>query len=128
MKKYEGKTKKILKYFGFLVEKYNMKFKFQTFDEYLGFPGPIDTYSFYNKNGCFTFQNIVQIGEWNWYIAKEFSHNQYELLEKNVDQRDYLFKSYFFTNSWLKDFSKIIKKQAERSNSAFGIPLKEYNK
>ena len=32
-----------------LVEKYNMNFEFQTFDEYLGFPGPINTYSFYNK-------------------------------------------------------------------------------
>ena len=127
MRKYEGETKKILKYFGFLVEKYNMKFEFQTFDEYLGFPGPINTYSFYNKNGCFTFHNIVQSGEWNWYRAKEFNNNQYALLEKKIEQSNYLYKSYFFTSSWLRDFSAIIRKQAERSNSAFGIPLKEYN-
>ncbi len=127
MKKNEGKTKIILKYFGFLVEKYNMKFEFQTFNEYLGFLGPIETYSFYNKNGCFTFHNVVQTGEWNWYRTKEFSYNQYELLEKKIEQRNYLYKSYFFTSSWLRDLSVIIRKQAERSNSAFGIQLKEYN-
>lgn len=127
MKVYDGKSKKILKYFGFLVEKYNMNFKFQTFPDYYGFPCQVDTYSFYNKNGCFTFHYIVSRDEWSWYRSKEISENQYDLLEKEIDQRDYLFKSYYLTNSWLRDLSLIVQKQVERSNSAFGIPLKEYD-
>lgn len=126
MRIYEGKTKLIMKYFDFLVKECGMKFQFQTFFEYNGFYGPIDTYSFYNSNGCFTFHNIVQRGEWGWYKSSRFSTNQYDLLEKEINQRDYLVRDYFFTRSWLNALSKIIKGQVYRSNSAFGIPLKEY--
>lgn len=128
MKVYEGKTKLILKYFGFLVEEHGMKFQFQTFPDYNGFFGPIDTYSFYNENGCFTFHNIVQRGEWGWYKSSKFSNDQYELLEKEINQRDYLVRYYFFTNSWLKALSDIVKGQVKRSNSALGVSLKKYSK
>ena len=33
-------SKNIMKYLGFLVEDYQMRFSFQTFDEYNGFAGP----------------------------------------------------------------------------------------
>ena len=128
MKVYEGKTKLILKYFGFLVDECGMKFQFQSFSDYNGFYGPIDTYSFYNINGCFTFHHIVQRGEWGWYRSSKFSNNQYDLLEKEINQRDYLFRYYFFTSSWLKALSDIVKGQVKRSNSALGISLRDYSK
>ncbi len=125
MKQYEGKTKLFIKYLGFLVEDYGMKFKFQTFADYKGFHGPIDTYSFYNDYGCFTFHNIVQRGEWGWYRSFKFSNNQYELLEREINQSEYLEKNYFFTSSWLKDLSNIIKISVKRCNSVFGISIKK---
>ena len=128
MKIYEGKSKLILKYFGFLIKECGMKFQFQTFPEYYGFCGPIDTYSFYNNNGCFTFHHIVQRGEWSWYRSSRFSNDQYELLEREINRRDYLFRDYFFTSSWLKILSNIVKGQVKRSNSALGISLRDYSK
>ena len=127
MKKYKGKTKLFIKYFGFLIEDYGMKFEFQTFIEYKGFRGPVETYSFYNDNGCFTFHNIVQRGEWGWYRSLKFSNNQYELLEREVSQSEYLDKNYFLISSWLRDLSKIMKLYAERSNSVFGVRVKKIN-
>ena len=128
MKKYDGQTKLILKFFNFLVQDYGMKFVFQTYSDYNGFFGPIDTYSFYNHNGCLTFHHIVQKGEWGLYKSKRVSTNQYELLEKEINQGDYLARSYWFTCNWLKALSNIIKGEATRSNSAFGIQLTEYIK
>lgn len=68
---YEGKEKLIKKHLSFLINEYNMSFKYQCFNDYKGFKGPIDVYSFYNDNGCFTLHNIVQRGEWGWYVSKK---------------------------------------------------------
>ncbi|MDE6655492.1 MAG: hypothetical protein K2J85_00705 [Anaeroplasmataceae bacterium] len=122
---YNGKTKLILKYFGFLTSQYDMIFKFQSFKDYHGFHGPIDTYSFYNKNGCFTLHNIVQKGEWMWCTSKKISDNQYELLENEVAQRDYLSKRYFFTSQWLKELSKVLQIEIKTKGTVFNIEVSE---
>ena len=120
----EGMTKKILKYLGFLIEEYNFKFSFQSFDMWKYFYGPMDTYSFYNEFGCLTLHNAVQRGEWGVFVSKQFSSNQYALMDKEVYLANYTSKSCWTTTGWLKVVSKIIKAQIESENSVFDIPVK----
>ena len=79
-----GRSELVLKYLGFLVTEYNMQFKAQEFDEYLGFHFMSYTYSFYNENGCFTIHHIPQRGETGWFVSKTISEDQYELLKKEI--------------------------------------------
>lgn len=112
-----------MKYLGFLVSDYNFKFSFQSFPEYLGFYGPVDCYSFYNDNGCFTLHNIVQRGDWGLFISPQFSNNQYELLVKEIPQKEYIKRSYYTASGWLKEFSKIISDEIKSNNSLFSIEI-----
>ncbi len=121
---YNGKTRLVLKYLGFLTNDYGMNFAFQTFNEYEGFMGPIDTYSFYNNFGCFTLHNVVQKGEWGWFISRKISSNQYELLEKEILQTDYIHKRYWMFSSVLKRLASIINEQIKKTSSFFGIRIK----
>lgn len=115
-------NKIILKYLGFLVSKYSFDFQSQKFDEYFNFKGPIYTYSFYNKNGCFTLQHIVQLGEWNWYTSKDFSTIQYNLLKKHIKQTDYI--KYSWSNrNMIKKLAQSIKNQINNSSCFFGIDI-----
>lgn len=123
---YNGKTKLILKYLGFLVEKYNMRFSFQSFSNYIiGFAGPSDCYSFYNDYGCFTIHNFVQRGEWRLFRSLKFSNNQYELLDKEIYQRPYFDRSYLTSSGWLKALAKVIHNEIEIKKSFFSIKLIE---
>lgn len=122
---YQGKTKKILSHLSFLTQKYGFRFKFQTFEKWHDFYGPMDTYSFYNEFGCLTLHNAVQRGEWAIYLADKFSENQYELMKCEICQSDYMTKSYWTFNGWIKGLSQVIKKQIEKEGNLFGIILKE---
>lgn len=115
--------RKIFKYLNFLETECGMIFKKQTFPDFHGFAGPIDAYSFYNENGCITFHNIVQRGEWGWFISKKFSQNQYELLEREIWQTEYLHKSYFLTASWLKDLRDALKAELAKYGTVFHIKV-----
>lgn len=121
---YSGKTKLVLKHLGFLLDEYGLKFQFQTFDDYQGFYGPIDTYSFYNEYGCFTLHNIVQRGEWSWFLSKEFSKSQYELLEKKIDPNLYISTNCWLYGSVLKRLSNSLKTQIETTGSIFGFRVR----
>lgn len=120
---YQGKTKLVLKYLRFLVNEYGMKFRFQSFSDYHGFYGPIDTYSFYNESLCFSLHNIVQRGEWGIFLAHSFSENQYSLLEREICQSDYTEKSYITFSGWLKEFAKIIYNEVNSNKTIFGEPI-----
>lgn len=120
---YNGSTKLILKHLGFLIDKYDLKFSFQTFDDYRGFYGPIDTYSFYNEYGCFTLHNIVQRGEWGWFLSKKFSTNQYELLEKKIDPNLYISTNCWLYSSVLKRLANSIRAQITITSFMFGIKI-----
>jgi hypothetical protein len=120
----EGKKKFFLKNFGFLIDEYKMDFLFQKFHDYKGFFGPIYTYSFYNSNGCITFHNIAQRGEWGWYKSSKISNNQYELLEKEINQKIYLKKTYLLISNSLKDLANVLKKEINDRNTIFGIKVK----
>lgn len=121
---YCGKVNLIKKHLGFLIDEFNMKFRFQSFDNYKGFCGPIDTYSFYNENGCLTFHNIVQKAEWGLYKAEYFSTNQFELLKEEIILTDYLTKNYLLISSWLKDLSRILYNEATLKGTIFEIKIK----
>lgn len=117
---YNGKTKLILKYLGFLVTEYDFSFKFQTFENYRGFCGPVDTYSFYNNYGCFTLHNIVQKGEWGWFLSDKFSDNQYALLSSEIPQDQYI-SCCWTLRGQLKQLTNSIKIQLLSTGMMFGI-------
>lgn len=119
--RYIGNTKLIQKHLGFLETEYDFKFSFQTFDDYNGFYGPIDTYSFYNNFGCFTLHHVVQRNEWSWFTSKKFSTNQYELLEIEINQTNYICGFRLFYSSVLKELASIIRKQIELYSGFFDI-------
>jgi hypothetical protein len=116
--------KRFLIIFGFLIDEYKMNFLFQKFPDYKGFYGPIYTYSLYNSCGCITFHNIAQRGEWGWYKSSKISFNQYELLEKEINQTLYLKRSYFLISNMLKDLAKVMKKEINDNSTIFGIKVK----
>lgn len=120
---YNGKTKLICRHLGFLIHDYNMKFKFQTFKFFHEFYGPIDTYSFYNHNGCFTLHNVVQKGEWGIFVSSKFSEDQYQLLAKEIFLEHYLPNRSLTINGFLKKLAVSISEQLERNNSFFGINI-----
>ena len=121
---YNGKTKLILKYLGFLTEEYGFCFRFQSFDDYNGFCGPIDTYSFYNQHGCFTLHHVVQKGEWRWFRSREFSTNQYNLLEKELNPNLYISNHHWLYRTVLKQMAASIKRQTLTTGTVFGIKTK----
>lgn len=122
-REYTGESKNVLKYLGFLVDDYQMQFLFQSFDEYKGFCGPINTYSFYNNNGCFTLHQVVQRGEWGWYVSKELHKDQYALLETEISQNEYIRRGSVFARSSLKNLADIIDEQILVSKEFFGIKV-----
>ena len=120
---YTGKRNLIKKHLGFLETEYGLKFEFQTFHDYKGFCGPVDTYSFYNDSGCFTLHNIVQRDEWGWFISKRYSTNQYELLEIEINQKEYVSDRCLFFKSVLKKLANVIKFQINSYHSFFDIQI-----
>lgn len=132
MYQYEGITKKILTIFGFLIREYNLQFKFQTFDKYLYFCGPIDTYSFYNDFGCFTLHNVVQKGEWTMYKSAKFTEDQYKLMAQRIYEIDYSYmrnikKWCWTTTGWLKLLAQAIKEEIDKEGTLFGIRVEKKN-
>jgi len=100
-----------------------MSYLFQSFDEYLGFHGPINTYSFYNQHGCFTLHQVVQRGEWGWYVSDKIHRNLYKLLDKEIIQSDFMQHSTISYKKHLKILSSIIQKQLKNSQQFFGITV-----
>lgn len=75
-------TKKIIKYFSFLIKEYNFKFKRISLDNFkspegkLWYYGPYNCYAFYNDVICINFLHLVQRDDWNVKITKKFSTDQ----------------------------------------------------
>ena len=120
-KEYCGESKTVLKFLGFLVNEYQMRYRFQNFDEYLVLYGPINTYSFYNEKGCFTLLQIAQRGEWGWYISKKLHTNLPDLLEAEISQHDFIHQRTFSYKKTLKLLANTIREQLEHSKQFFGI-------
>lgn len=120
---YTGHSKLILKYLGFLRDEYSLSYCFQSFDNYNGFCGPVDTYSFYNNNGCITLHHIVQKGDIEVFTAKQFSKTQEELLETRVDLALYIAVPCWRLRTLLRRLSQSIRSQVSISESVFGVDI-----
>lgn len=118
---YTGHSKLVLRHLGFLQDEYNFNYCFQSFDSYNGFWGPIDTYSFYNQNGCITLQHIVQRGEVGLFFSKQFSKRQQNLLERKIDLASYISCPCWRFSTLLRRLSNSIKMQLSSTSSMFGI-------
>ena len=115
--------KKVLKYLGFLIKNHHMQFSVQIYDSFLGFAGPIELFCFYNDNGCFSLQHIVQKGEWGCFSAKKFSVMQNDLLENEISQKQFANRNVYTSTAFLRLLSSSIQKQIANSGSFFGIAL-----
>ena len=54
---------KVKKYLGFLEKKYHMNYNYALFDNYLGTNAKLQTFTFYNDNGCFLIHDVPVKGE-----------------------------------------------------------------
>lgn len=118
-----GNNKSVIKNLDFLTNEFGFEFIFQTFEDYYGFCGPIDAYSFFNEHGCFTLHHIVQKGEWGWFTSSKFSTNQYDLVQNEINQSSYISKKHYFAHSALKELAIIIKNQILTDRAFFGIKI-----
>ena len=107
----------------FLTTEYGMNYIRQEFGEYMGFCGPVECFSFYNSDGCFTLHHLEQRGEWGWFYAPQFSEDQYMLLQKEIDQRQYISGTVFGHRHMLRLLRNCIIMQIGESGSFFGISV-----
>ncbi len=115
----------------FLVEEYNMNYSFQSFDSDVSgrFYGPMNTYSYYNSNGCFTIYHALQRGEWDYYYSKIYSNNQAILTAQDISKDVYMsikeLKRNIFTlfKSDSSVLSLVIKRKIIESGEFFNIKI-----
>lgn len=120
----------IEKQFEFL-KKYGFKFKEQIFKNAYNSYFTVHTYSFYNKDGCFTIYNLPQRGEWDYYYSKKFSTVMENLLDYRLDiykQKSEIWskarKTWFYTiRKELNLLADAIKHQIEDNNEFYGIKV-----
>lgn len=129
---YAGIKKRMEKIFCPIVEKYDLKFAYQSYsmDKTETFYGPMDAYSIYNKNGCFTIYIAVQRAEVYYYYASRFSSHQKDLLQKEIFVRRYeeelWEKEMHWYSSIMQEFrivATIIQHQIENQKAFFGIKI-----
>ncbi|HBL85195.1 MAG: hypothetical protein A2Y17_11545 [Clostridiales bacterium GWF2_38_85] len=118
----------IMKKFRFLVDRYKMEFLHQIFEKDVTekFYGPMNAYSYYNNNGCFTIYHAVQRNELYFYYSKEISDIQVNLLYTEININDIICnKNIFISNRNILDLlSNYIKEQIETKGNFFNISVK----
>ena len=118
----------IKKELGFLTEKYTMQYAFQEFEEY---SMDVETYSFYNGNGCFTVYYLDQRDELGLFYSGKFSKNLNELKEQEIDQHAYegdLWKKNkplfgYGKKMYFETLRKVIEAQIEKTGSFYSIKV-----
>ena len=122
-----SQNKNIPKKFGFLINKYKMKYEQHIFytDKSGNFLGPMYAYCFYNENGVFVLYYALQRNEWYFYTSDKYCTNQKELLKVDVSDRVYdLIKSTKgFRFSEMSKLSLGLEKQLQKVPLLFGIRL-----
>ena len=121
---------KIKEQFSFLQE-YKVFYKEQVFNHVFNTNFTVFTYSFYNKNGCFTIYNLPQRGEVYYYMSTKIEDNLIRLMDKEVNifsMYPKIFdkhKSRFFYsfNKEIKILSEILKIEIVEKGEFFGIKL-----
>ena len=111
----------ILFYFDFLVTDYSFAYRKTSFPDFMGFPGPICVYSFYNDNGRLSFHYIVQKDELGLYTADQYSDNQYQLLQREVSTTELCGRKVFTKRQLFSEISNQLRKEAEENGTVLGI-------
>lgn len=129
----------------FLIKKYGMDYireDFKLHDSLI-----TETYSFYNKNGCFTISNFAARGEVDYFylhninLLKSFMYSNYNNKKKayiditSVQKQIWVrhtkvlfFKNPFFwlsSRKVLKALADVIEAQIQSTGQFFGIKMKE---
>lgn len=118
----------IKKELGFLTEKYAMQYAFQEFEEY---SMDVETYSFYNENGCFTVYYLEQRDELGLFYSGTFSKNLNELREQEIDQHSCegnIWKKHkplfgYGKKMYFKTLHKVIEAQIDKTGLFYGVKV-----
>ena len=113
----------ILFYFDFLVTDFSFAYRKTSFPDFMGFPGPICVYSFYNDNGCLSLHYIAQKDELGLYTADRYSDNQYQLLQREVSTTELCGRKVFTKRQLFSEISNQLRKEAEENGTVLGIEV-----
>lgn len=118
----------------FLTEEYDLRYQYQEFTNCFGGYWYVETFSFYNENGCFTFHYIPQRGEFDIYYSQEFFTEHKKLIERHINETDE-----FGENVWqeerklhkgvrgyalyFKVIAELIRRKIENNGEVFGIKV-----
>ena len=114
-------TRRVMKYFSFLVKDYDFKFDKIALGDMrdengkLWFYGPFNCYSFYNDNLCINLMNLVQRQDWYIRITKELSDDQIYIRKGQKVEEKYCY------NFGL--LAAVIKSDIVQNNEIFGNPI-----
>ena len=115
--------RQILFYFDFLVTGFSFTYRKKSYPDYMGFPGPICVYSFYNDNGCLSFHYIAQKDELGLYTADQYSENRYHLLQREVSTSKLCGRKVFTKKQLFSEIAKLLRKEAEANRTVLGIKI-----
>lgn len=129
----------------FLCNKHGMKYSKLTFQNYLGRDMSLDTYNYYNENGCFSVLSIEVRGDLNFacfdsisflytYASPEFmKSHKYKInvtkIEKEIwkkHEKIFFFKNPFFWWSNRRVFRalrEVIENQIKKTSQFYGINI-----
>ena len=111
----------ILFYFDFLVTAFSFAYRKTIYPDYMGFPGPICVYSFFNDNGCLSFHYIAQKDELSLYTAEHVSDQQYDLMQREVSTSELCRRRVFTKKQFFSEISKQLRKEAVENGTVLGI-------
>ena len=109
--------------FDFLQDEFEFDFRKNEYPEYLGFPGPIYVFSYYNAHGCLSFHYVEQKDELGLYISDRYSSNQYQLTEHEVPTSDICNHKVYTKRRLLIDISAKLRIEAETKRTVLGIKI-----
>ena len=115
--------RQILFCFDFLVTDFSFTYRKKSYPDYMGFPGPICVYSFYNDHGCLSFHYIAQKDELGLYTADHDSDHQYDLMAHEVSTSKLCGRKVFTKKQLFSEIAKLLRKEAEANRTVLGIKI-----
>lgn len=113
----------VLFYFVFLVTDFSFAYRKTSFPDFMGFPGPIYVYSFYNDKGCLSLHYNAQKDELGLYTADCYSDHQYQLLQREVSASELCGRKVFTKKQLLSEISNQLRKEASENGTVLGIKV-----
>ena len=111
----------ILFYFDFLVTDFSFAYRKTSFPDFMGFPGPICVYSFYNDHGSLSFHYVAQKDELGLYTADQYSDRQSDLMAREVSTSELCSHRVFTKKQLFSEISVKLRKEAEENGTVLGI-------